>query len=136
MIIYSLREFETNLIDKKYLFVVSTGTNEPKKAFSPFYYANASAAMGFDTTMFFLAEGPSLIKKGIAENIKTTEDGEPLKKVIDISVRSGVKMLCCSTAAKVIWKMKDEDLMEGVQFAGAATLLEMTADPNVAVLYF
>ena len=124
------------MADKKYLFVVSTGTAEPKKAFSPFYYANASAAMGFDTTMFFLAEGPSLIKKGNAENIRTTEDGEPLKKVIDISVRSGVKMLCCSTAAKVIWKMKDEDLLEGAQFAGSATLLEMTADPETAVLYF
>jgi len=124
------------LVDKKYLFVVSTGTAEPKKAFSPFYYANASAAMGFDTTMFFMAEGPSLIKKGNAENIRTTEDGDPLKKVIDISVRSGVKMLCCSTAAKVIWKMKDEDLLEGATFAGAATLLEMTADPDTVVLYF
>ena len=123
-------------MDKKYLFVVSTGTGEPKKAFSPFYYANASAAMGFDTTMFFLAEGPSLIKKGVAENIRTSEDGEPLRKVIDISVRSGVKMLCCSTAAKVIWKMKDDDLIDGVQFAGAATLLEMTGDPGTAVLYF
>lgn len=124
------------MTEKKYLFVVSTGTSEPKKAFSPFYYANASAAMGFDTTMFFLAEGPSLIKKGVAENIRTTEDGEPLRKVIDISIRSGVKMLCCSTAAKVIWKMKDEDLLDGVQFAGAATLLELTADHDTAVLYF
>lgn len=124
------------MADKKYLFVVSTGTSEPKKAFSPFYYANASAAMGFDTTMFFMAEGPSLIKKGAAENLRTTEDGEPLKKVIDISMRSGVKMLCCSTAAKVIWKLKDDEVLDGVQFAGASTLLEMTADPDTAVLYF
>lgn len=115
---------------------MSTGTAEPKKAFSPFYYANASAAMGFDTTMFFLAEGPSLIKKGNAENIRTTEDGEPLKKVIDISVRSGVKMYCCSTAAKVIWKMNDDDLMEGAQFGGASTLLELTSDPDTVALYF
>lgn len=124
------------MVDKKYLFVVSTGVNEPKKAFSPFYYANASAAMGFDTTMFFLAEGPSLIRKGAADNVRTTEDGEPLKKVIDISVRSGVKLLCCTTAARVIWKMKDEDLLDGVQWGGSATLLEMTADPDTVVLYF
>ncbi|MDV3293831.1 MAG: DsrE family protein [Nitrososphaerales archaeon] len=124
------------MTDKKYLFVVSTGANEPKKAFSPFYYANASSAMGFDTTMFFLAEGPTLIRKGAAENIRTTEDGEPLKKVIDISLHSGVKLLCCSTAAKVIWKMKDEDLLDGAVFAGSATLLEMAADPETAVLYF
>jgi predicted peroxiredoxin len=121
---------------KKYLFVVSVGANEPQKAFTPFYYANASAAMGFDTTMFFLAEGPTLLKKGVAENVRTTEDGEPLKKLIDIALRSGVKLLCCSVAAKVIWKMKDEDLVDGVNFAGAATLLEMTTDPDTVVLYF
>lgn len=122
--------------DKKYLFVVSTGLEEPKKAFTPFYYANASRAMGFDTTMFFLAEGPSLLRKGVAENVRTTESGEPLRKVIDISVRSGVRLLCCSTSAKVIWKMEDADLIDGVQFAGAATLLEMSSAPDTVVLYF
>jgi len=120
----------------KYLFVVSTGVSEPKKAFSPFYYATASAAIGFDTTMFFLAEGPSLIRRGSAEELRATEDGEPLRKVIDMAHRAGVKLLCCSTAAKVIWKMSEEDLIEGVKFAGAVTLLEMTADPDMAVLYF
>ena len=124
------------MTDKKYLFVVSTGTSEPKKAFSPFYYANASAAMGFDTTMFFLAEGPSLIKKGAAENVRTSEDGDPLRKVIDISFRSGVKMLCCSTAAKVIWMLNDDDILDGIQFAGASTLLELSSDPDTVVLYF
>jgi uncharacterized protein len=131
-----LGESADDLAEKKYLFVVSTGLAEPKKAFSPFYYANASAAMGFDTTMFFLAEGPSLMRKGAADNVRTTEDGDPLKKVIDMSVRSGVKLLCCTTAAKVIWKMKDEDLMEGVKWAGSATLLEMTSDPDTVALYF
>ena len=121
---------------KKYLFVVSTGTAEPKKGFSPFYYAAASATMGFETTMFFLAEGPSLIRKGAAARIRVAKGGEPLKKVIDMALRSGVKLLCCTTAAKVIWNMNEEDLVSGVQFAGASTLLEMTADPDMVVLYF
>ena len=121
---------------KKYLFVVSTGASEPKKVFSPFYYATASAAIGFETTMFFLAEGPSLVKKGAAMVIRATEDGEPLQKVIDMALRCGVKLLCCSTAAKVIWKMNEGDLISGVQFAGAASLLEMTADPDMVVMYF
>jgi predicted peroxiredoxin len=37
----------------KFLVVMSTGANEPKKAFTPFYYAAAAASMDFDTTMFF-----------------------------------------------------------------------------------
>lgn len=123
-------------MNRKYLFVVSTGAAEPKKGFSPFYYATASAAMGFETTMFFLAEGPSLIKKGVADEIRAAKDGEPLQKVIDMALRCGVRLLCCSTAAKVIWRMDEGDLIDGAQFAGAATLLEMTAEPNMVVLYF
>lgn len=121
---------------KRFLFVVTTGAGEPKKAFTPFYYASAAAAMGYETYLFFVAEGPSLIKKEIAENIRTTEDGEPLKKVIDMALKNGVKFLVCSVAAKVIWKMKDDDLPEGAAFAGAATLIEMASDPETTILYF
>jgi predicted peroxiredoxin len=121
---------------KRFLFVVSTGASEPKKAFTPFYYAAASASMGFDTYMFFLAEGPSLLKRGVAENLRTTEEGEPLKKVIDLAIRNGAKLLCCSTSAKVIWNMHEGDLPDGVDFAGAVTLIEMASDPQTSVLYF
>jgi len=120
----------------KFLVVMSTGAAEPKKAFTPFYYAAAAASMGFDTSMFFLAEAPSLLKPGVAETIRTVADGEPLTKVIDLGRKNGVKFLCCSVSAKVIWKIEEQGLPEGMDFAGAATLLEMAANPEVAVLYF
>jgi len=121
---------------KKFLVVVSTGADEPKKAFTPFYYASASAAMGFETTIFFLAEGPSLLLPGVADKTRTTEKGEPLSKVIDQGKKNGVKFLCCSVSAKVIWDLHEGQLPAGIEFAGAATLLEMSTDPEVAVLYF
>lgn len=127
---------EAETTRKKFLVVMSTGADEPKKAFTPFYYAAAAASMDFDTTMFFLAESPSLLRPGVAETIRTTDEGEPLTKVIDLGRRNGVKFLCCSVSAKVIWNLGDQDLPEGMEFAGAATLLEMAADPSVAVLYF
>jgi predicted peroxiredoxin len=120
----------------KFLIVMSTGAAEPKKAFTPFYYAAAAASMGFDTSMFFLAEAPSLLKPGVAETIRTIAEGEPLTKVIDLGRKNGVKFLCCSVSAKVIWKIEEQGLPEGMEFAGAATLLEMAANPEVAVLYF
>ena len=121
---------------KRYLFVVSTGSNEPKKAFTPFYYAAAAAALGYDTYMFFLAEGPSLLNKEALENLRTREGEEPLKKVYEFAINNGVKMLCCSTSAKVIWRMNDEDLPKEVKFAGAYTLLEMASDPDTVIFYF
>ena len=119
---------------KKFLFVVCTGEDEPKKAFTPFYYAAAAASMDFDTTMFFVAEGPSLLKPGVAENLRTRPDEEPLKKVIDYGIESGVKFLCCSVSAKVIWNL--DKLPDGMEFAGAATLLEAATDPETVILYF
>jgi predicted peroxiredoxin len=127
---------EPGSMRKKFLVVMSTGANEPKKAFTPFYYAAAAASMDFDTTMFFLAEAPSLLRPGVAETVRTTTDGEPLAKVIDLGRKNGVKFLCCSVSAKVIWNIEDQGLPEGMEFAGAATLLEMATDPDVAVLYF
>lgn len=121
---------------KKFLIVMSSGANEPKKAFTPFYYAAAAASMDIDTTMFFLAEAPSLLRPGVAETVRTTAGAEPLTKVIELGRRNGVKFLCCSVSAKVIWNIEDGDLPQGMQFAGAATLLEMAADPSVSVLYF
>jgi predicted peroxiredoxin len=121
---------------KRYLFVVSTGAQEPKKAFTPFYYAAAAASLGYDTYMFFLAEGPSLLYKDVLEKLRTREEEEPLKKVFDLAINNGVKMLCCSTSAKVIWKMKEEDLPREVKFAGAYTLIEMVSEPDTIVFYF
>jgi len=119
---------------KKFLFVVSTGASEPKKAFTPFYYAAAAAAMDFETSMFFLAEGPSLLVPGVAANLRTSPQEEPLQKVIDLGMQSGVKFLCCSVSAKVIWKL--DELPNGMEFAGAATLLEAATDPETVILYF
>lgn len=120
----------------KFLVVMSTGADEPKKAFTPFYYAAAAASMGFETTMFFLAEGPSLLAPGVADTVRTTAEGEPLTKVIELGKKNGVRFLCCSVSAKAIWKLEEGALPEGMEFAGAATLLEMSTDPEVAVLYF
>jgi predicted peroxiredoxin len=121
---------------KKFLFVVSTGASEPKKAFTPFYYAAAAASMDFDTTMFFVAEGPSLLKPGVADTVRTTPDGEPLTRVMDQGIESGVKFLCCSVSAKVIWDLHEGQLPPGMEFAGAATLLEAATDPDTVILYF
>ncbi len=119
---------------KRFLYVVSTGASEPKKAFTPFYYAAASAAMDHETTMFFVAEGASLLAPGVAETIRTSPESEPLSVVIANAVESGVRFLVCSVSAKVIWKL--DTLPEGMEFAGAATLIDAADDPGTVILYF
>lgn len=119
---------------KRFLFVVTTGVSEPKKAFTPFYYAAASAAMDHETVMFFVAEGASLLAPGVAETVRTSPESEPLSTVINLGRESGVKFLVCSVSAKVIWKL--DTLPDGMEFAGAATLLDAATDPDTVILYF
>src|SRR5260370_15102062 len=98
---------------KKFLVVMSSGAEAPKKAFTPFHYAAAAASMGFETSIFFLAEAPSLLKPGVAETIRTTADGEPLTKVIDLAHKNGVRFLCCSVSARAILNIEQEGLPAG-----------------------
>jgi predicted peroxiredoxin len=119
---------------KRFLFVVTTGVSEPRKAFTPFYYAAAAAAMDHETWMFFVAEGPSLLAPGVADTVRTTPESEPLTSVIELGKESGVKFFVCSVSAKVIWKL--DVLPDGMEFAGAATLLDAATDPNTVILYF
>lgn len=130
----SEHQIEAEPTPKRFLFVVSTGASEPKKAFTPFYYAAASAAMDHETWLFFVAEGASLLAPGVAETVRTTPDGEPLSTVIEMGMESGVKFKVCSVSAKVIWKL--DTLPEGMEFAGAATLLDAATDPDTVILYF
>jgi len=121
---------------RKFLVVVSCGPDESRKAFTPFQYAAAAASMGFETSMFFVAGAPSLLRQDIAEATRATSEGEPLIKAIDLARKAGVRFLCCSVSAKALGNIDEGGLPAGTQFAGAATLLEMSADPEVAVLYF
>ena len=125
---------DTEAAPKRFLFVVTTGVSEPKKAFTPFYYAAAAAAMDHETGMFFVAEGPSLLAPGVAETVRTAPESEPLSTVIDLGMESGVKFFVCSVSAKVIWNL--DTLPAGMEFAGAATLLDAADDPNTVILYF
>ncbi len=119
---------------KRFLFVVTTGASEPKKAFTPFYYAAAAAAMDHETWVFCVAEAPSLFAPGVAAELRTSPESEPLSTVIDLGIESGVKFFVCSVSAKVIWKL--DELPAGMEFAGAATLLDAADDPNTVILYF
>ncbi len=129
-----MAEIQVEPAPKRFLFVVSTGASEPKKAFTPFYYAAASAAMDHETTLFFVAEGASLLAPGVADTIRTSPEGEPLSTVIANGIEAGVKFLVCSVSAKVIWNL--DTLPDGMAFAGAATLIDAADDPNTVILYF
>jgi len=49
---------------KKILYVVTSGTETPERAYAPFILATTAVAMGIDATIYFLIKGVTLVKKG------------------------------------------------------------------------
>ena len=55
-----------------------------------------------------------------------------LLELLDICTQSGVELIPCSTTMGVM-KVKDEDLMEGLECSGAAAFLDFAADADVTL---
>ena len=55
-----------------------------------------------------------------------------LQDMLDICVKSGVELIPCSTTMGVM-KVKQEDLMEGLECSGAAAFLDFAADADVTI---
>lgn len=55
-----------------------------------------------------------------------------LQQLIDICVQSGVQLIPCSTTMGVM-RVKQEDLIEGLECSGAAAFLDFAADADVTI---
>ncbi len=88
--------------------------------------AGASVASAQDTTVFLSSEGTRLAAKGVAETLH--EEGfAPLGELVSTFVEAGGKILVCSPCAKKR-DIGEEDLIEGANIVGGATLVALLAD--------
>jgi uncharacterized protein len=118
---------------KKILYVQTSGTDNPERAYAPFILATTAAMMNVDATVYFVIKGVTLVKKGEAEKIKMGSFPS-LKEVMDQAVKAGVKLSVCEQSCGLLGIPKGE-FTKDAQVVGAATLndLALTAD---AILCF
>jgi peroxiredoxin family protein len=55
-----------------------------------------------------------------------------LQELLDICIKSGVELIPCSTTMGVM-KVRQEDLLEGLECSGAAAFLDFAADADVTI---
>lgn len=114
----------------KLLILQTSGVDTPKRTYAPLFFAVTAAAMDFDVTVWFTMRGITQVVKGEAEKIELIKgSGVTLKTWIDRCKDEGVELLACHQALEVEGLGK-EDLIDGVEIAGAAAVIDMAFEAD------
>jgi predicted peroxiredoxin len=98
----------------KILIVATSGPENPKQCPAPFLFAQEAAGMGADVSICFVAQGPVLLKQGVADTVYPKEGDRPLSQLIQETLEAGVRFQVCAAALKLN-DMTPEDLIEEVE---------------------
>jgi predicted peroxiredoxin len=118
---------------KKILYVQTSGTDNPERAYAPFILASTASMMNIDATVYFVIKGITLVKKGEAEKIKLGTFPS-LKEVMDQAAKAGVKFVVCEQSCGLLGIPRGEFVKEA-SIVGAATLNDLALSAD-AVLCF
>ncbi|NOQ43629.1 MAG: sulfur reduction protein DsrE [Dehalococcoidia bacterium] len=122
------------MADKKHiLYVQTSGIDTPKRLYSPFVLGMTAKAMDIDATIYFLAMGVTVVKKGEAEKIR--EGSFPtVKEIMDQAIAAGVKFMVCEQSTQLL-NLDRGDFIEQAEIVGAATLNDLALDAD-ATMWF
>ncbi len=126
--------------EKKIVILMTSGPRTPWRCASPFYIAALMAANDAEVEVFFNMDGTNLIRKGIAEKICPTgegncfpQNGQKPKTVYDFmkdAKLAGVKFYSCKQAVDSLGLTEEELIpeLDGVVPASEFAIRAMEAD--------
>jgi len=123
------------MVDKKkhILYVQTSGTDTPKRLYSPFVLGITAKAMDIDATIYFLGLGVTVLKKGEAEKVK--EGSFPsVKEIMDQATAAKVKFLVCEQSTQLL-NLDRRDFIEEAKVVGAATLNDLVLDADATMCF-
>lgn len=118
------------------LYIQTSGVDTPQRAATPFFLASTAAAMDWDVRIYFTINGPTLLKRGVADDlyVKRDRSGAPLSHFIDQAVDLGVKLLVCQPSLDLN-DLKIDDLIDGVEMIGGAAFNHLAARASAVVCF-
>ena len=114
--------------------VVFCGSDDPQKAFPPFMLGVGAQAMDMELMMFFTMSGLNIVRKGGAEKIKLEGAPKTLQEFIDIVREGDAELVACSAALEIVG-MKNDELIEGVEFGGVATFVDEAETADIVLTF-
>ena len=119
------------------LYVHTGGVSTPERSATPIYLATTAAAMDVEVGIYFTVNGPTLLRKGVAETLivpKYEGKGAPLRRFIDQALDLGVKFYVCQPSLD-LHGLTREDLIDGVQMIGGAAFNDMALDADQVICF-
>jgi predicted peroxiredoxin len=119
------------------LYVHTGGVNNPERSATPIYLATTAAAMDIDVGIYFTVNGPTLLRKGVAESLivpKYDGTGQPLRHFIDQALELGVKFYVCQPSLD-LHGLTHDDLIDGVEMIGGAAFNDMALEADRVICF-
>ncbi len=135
------------LTDNKTLVLFS---DDFDKAMAAFVIANGAASMGKKVSLFFTFWGLNIIKKKGTSSLKLSKKNmlglgtrfvkstmrkkniDSLESLIEQARRNGVEFIACKMSMDMMG-IKEEELIDGIIYAGVATYLERSEEANMSM---
>jgi predicted peroxiredoxin len=117
---------------QKLVIFLLVGPDNPRRCVTPFLVATAALAADWDVSIFFACDGVLLLKKGVAEKVYAMEVGRPLSEFMRDTMELGAKMYACPPAVQ-LHDIKPEDFIDGIESAGATSLLMETKEADTVL---
>ncbi len=119
------------------LYVHTGGVKQPERSATPIYLATTAAAMDVEVGIYFTVNGPTLLKKGVAEELivpKHDGHGAPLRRFIDQALDMGVKFYVCQPSLD-LHGLTQDDLIDGVAMIGGAAFNDMALEADRVICF-
>jgi len=111
----------------------TAGKNEPERCNQAFTVAATAAASGVAVSLWLTGEATLLALPGQADDFRLAY-ATPLADLLETVLKTGSVTVCTQCAARR--EITENDLIEGVRIAGAATFVaEVLADGTQALVY-
>jgi len=120
--------------EDKVLIVMTSGPDTPHRCATPFFLAHLAAVMEQEVRMIFTIDGILLLKKGVAEKTYAREGGKFVSEFLQEALDAGVQMYGCTPALE-LHDLTPADLIDGVEMAGGAALMQWAAESGVVLTF-
>jgi predicted peroxiredoxin len=121
---------------KRILYVQTSGTESPERSATVFFLAASAAAMDIQVGIYFTQFGPTLLKKGTAEQLRIKKGslGATLRHFVDQALELGVKLYVCQPSLDLNDLQKD-DLIPEVEMIGGAAFNGMALESDRVICF-
>ena len=107
--------------EKRTMAIVGSRGMDDERATVMMTIARGAQTSGLSVTLFLVASGVDLVRKGAVDNVHMNPLDPPMKELLEKFMEEGGEVLVCPPCAKVRG-YRQEDLLAGVTIVGSAAL--------------